>query len=253
VIALSPEDLADLRRWAISGAIVMLAYGGIAAAMVTWHEPIEPDEPAGAIVIDFAPVAVAPTAQETDLPPGPEQMQSPAVPDKPVEKVEEKPEEKIEAKGEEEVEEKVEPKPVEERPRAEVPVTTAPSAAPQTAALPAAPVQGKPNPIAMKAVQAWMGQLSSLLDRHKRYPAESLTRREHGTARVSFSLDRQGRVIESRIVQSSGAAALDEEALALLRRVQPFPVWPREVSAGDHLDLTVPIAFGLSDASGRKR
>lgn len=243
MIAFSPEDLADLRRWAISGAIVVLVYGGIASAMVTWHEPIEPDEPAGAIVIDFAPVAVAPTTQQTDLPAGPEQVQSPAVPDKPVEKVEEKPEEKIEAKGEEKVEEKVEPKPVEERPRPEVPVTTAPSAAPQTAALPAAPVQGKP--IAMKAMKAWMGQLSSLLDRHKRYPEASVTRREHGTAQVFFSLDRQGRVIESHIVQSSGAAALDEEALALLRRVQPFPVWPREVSDGDHLDLTVPIAFGL--------
>jgi protein TonB len=46
-------------------------------------------------------------------------------------------------------------------------------------------------------------------------------------------------------VRSSGAAALDEEALALLRRVQPFPVWPREQFAGDHLDLTVPIRFSL--------
>ena len=72
-----------------------------------------------------------------------------------------------------------------------------------------------------------------------------MTRREQGTAQVFFSLDRQGHVIESRIVRSSGAAALDEEALALLRRVQPFPVWPQEQFAGDHLDLTVPIRFSL--------
>jgi periplasmic protein TonB len=237
MIALAAEDLADLRRWAISGAIVVFAYGGIAAAMVNWHDPVDPAEPAGAIVIELAPEQVA----------APEQVQSDAVPDKPIEKVEEKPEEKIEAKGEEKIEEKVEPKPREEQPRDAVAVTTPPPPElPKVAALPAGPVQGPlSKPIDSKAVQAWMGQLSSLLERHKRYPAAALSGREQGTAQVFFSLDRQGRVIESRIVRSSGAAALDEEALALVRRVQPFPVWPREQFAGDHLDLTVPIRFSL--------
>ena len=63
-------------------------------------------------------------------------------------------------------------------------------------------------------------------------------------AQVFFSLDRQGRVIESRVVRSSGATSLDEEALALLRRAQPFPAPPREL-AGDHVDLTVAIRFNL--------
>ncbi len=45
MIGLAAEDIADLRRWAISGGIVLFAYGGIAAAMVTWHEPAEGREP----------------------------------------------------------------------------------------------------------------------------------------------------------------------------------------------------------------
>ena len=45
-------------------------------------------------------------------------------------------------------------------------------------------------------------------------------------------------------MRSSGATSLDEEALALLRRAQPFPAPPREL-AGDHVDLTVPIRFNL--------
>jgi len=53
-----------------------------------------------------------------------------------------------------------------------------------------------------------------------------------------------GRVIDSRVVRSSGASALDEEALALLRRAQPFPPPPPELS-GQRVDLTVPIRFNL--------
>jgi protein TonB len=40
------------------------------------------------------------------------------------------------------------------------------------------------------------------------------------------------------------ARALDEEALALLRRAQPFPAPPRELP-GERVDLTVPIRFNL--------
>ena len=44
--------------------------------------------------------------------------------------------------------------------------------------------------------------------------------------------------------QLSEAIPAFEEALALLRRAQPFPPPPREL-AGDHVDLTVPIRFNL--------
>ena len=53
-------------------------------------------------------------------------------------------------------------------------------------------------------------------------------------------------MIESRVVRSSGAAALDEEALALLRRAEPFPPPPKEDFRGERVDLTVPIRFNLN-------
>ena len=90
----------------------------------------------------------------------------------------------------------------------------------------------------------WKTQIVALLERNKHYPAAAQSRREQGVAQVFFSLDRQGRVINSRIARSSGANALDEEALALLRRAQPFPAPPRELP-GVHVDLTVPIRFNL--------
>ena len=81
MIGSSPEDVADLRRWVISGALVVLAHGGIAAAMVSWHEPVELAEHAGGILVEFAPLPAAPPAPLTELPPGPEQAMSDAAPE----------------------------------------------------------------------------------------------------------------------------------------------------------------------------
>jgi TonB family protein len=38
---------------------------------------------------------------------------------------------------------------------------------------------------------------------------------------------------------------LDEEALALIRRAQPFPPWPPREIRGEKVELTVPIRFNL--------
>ncbi len=280
MMLLGAEDIADLRRWSICAAIIVLAHGGIAAAMVNWRDADDAAEPAAAIVIEFAPVPVAPPMQQTDLPPGPEQVMSEAAPNVPTETVketiEEKIEQKVEAKLEQKVEEKVDAKPLEEPPpevkpalnpevaieppppqevkqetpqrqvpRPPAPTTSAPQAIPdQTAAVAAAPVQGQPVPNTSNAIPTWKTQIVALLERNKRYPEASQSKREQGVAQVFFSLDRRGRVLESRVVRSSGASALDDEALALLRRAQPFPAPPSELP-GDHVDLTVPIRFNL--------
>ena len=178
MIGFTPEDLVDLRRWAVCAAIVVLTHGGIAAAMVNWRDADEAAEPAAAIVLEFAPVPVAPAMPQMEIPPGPEQVMSDASPNKPTESVEDKIEDKIEqkaeAKLEQKVEEKVDTKPLEEpppevapapdpevaippppvqevkqetpkrqEPRPPAPTTSAPQAIPeQVAAIPAAPTQG---------------------------------------------------------------------------------------------------------------
>ena len=108
----------------------------------------------------------------------------------------------------------------------------------------AAPLQGRPNPKSSNAVPTWSSKIVAQLERYKRYPPDAQSRGEHGVAQVFFTLDRQGRVLESHVLQSSGAAALDAEALALLQRAQPFPAPPAELS-GQQVNLTVPIRFNL--------
>jgi protein TonB len=251
MIMLAAADIAELRRWMISGAIVVLAHGAIAAAMVAWSEEIEPAEPAAAIVVEFAPVPVAPANRETDIPPGPEQVMSEMIEEKPdIKPVEEPPPEVKPAPNPEIAIQPPTPEVKQETPQREEPrppasTTSAPQAAPlEMAAIPAAPVQGRATPKSSNAIPTWKTQIVALLERNKRYPPAAQSRGEHGVAQVFFSLDRQGRVIDSRVVRSSGAPALDEEALALLHRAQPFPAPPTELP-GPHVDLTVPIRFNL--------
>jgi hypothetical protein len=54
MMALTAEDLADLRRWLFAGVVVLLAHGFGAAAILRWHEPVDPAEPTGAIVVEFS-------------------------------------------------------------------------------------------------------------------------------------------------------------------------------------------------------
>jgi protein TonB len=67
---------------------------------------------------------------------------------------------------------------------------------------------------------------------------------EQGVAQLAFSIDRDDHVLSSRIVTSSGFAALDQETLALVQRAQPFPAPPPEVP-GDEIKFMVPVRFSL--------
>ncbi|GGE17671.1 hypothetical protein GCM10011390_41020 [Aureimonas endophytica] len=60
------------------------------------------------------------------------------------------------------------------------------------------------------------------------------------TARVSFSIDRGGRIISAGIASSSGDGAFDREAVALVRRASPVPAPPDGVGSRTTA-LTVPI------------
>ena len=91
---------------------------------------------------------------------------------------------------------------------------------------------------------SWKRRLALHLQRNKRYPHEAQVRRESGTARVAFVVDRHGHIMSSKIVQGSGSQALDHETLELLQRAQPLPTPPADVG-GTQFAFTVPILFEL--------
>ena len=256
----------ELLRWSASAALILVVHAACAAAVVRWqHSIVEPSETAGAVFVDLAPETTSAPAPDVALPPGPQPVEADTAP--PPETVVEQPtERKTEIKADAESAEEplqeqpkvetaevtlpapamkqpVEPPNVETAPPA--PETTAPQAitAPQ-ATVTAAPTPSVPTARTSDALPQWSGRIAVLLERNKRYPASARARREAGVTHVSFVLDRQGRLVSSRVEQSSGVAALDQEALDLLRRAQPFPALPAEV-ADTQVSLTVPIKFAL--------
>jgi protein TonB len=224
----------DLRRWVLSAAVVVGLHAALGVMLTRWHEHVTGDEGSEAIVVDLAPFTGPLTESKNDLAPGPEQQQSTAAPDVQPPKPEEKPQENIErppvlpdADVQLPLEVKPPDKPVEQ-PSPPVPQATSPP---------------RPRPSAAQ-VASWHRRIALQVERHKGYPASARARHETGTAELAFTLDRTGKVVASRVVRTSGFAALDQETIDTVRRAAPFPPPPENLS-GETFDFTVPIRFNI--------
>ncbi len=69
----------------------------------------------------------------------------------------------------------------------------------------------------------WQSALAAHLERFKRYPTAARAHGEQGIAKVAFTIDHEGHLLRSQIVQSSGSPLLDQETLDMLARAQPMP------------------------------
>jgi protein TonB len=99
------------------------------------------------------------------------------------------------------------------------------------------------------ALLARYGQtLSDLLARQQQYPRLAAVRGWEGEVVLKLVIARKGQLVTARVVRSSGHAVLDEHALALVAEAQPFPALPGP-SAGDDLELTVPVHYHLNKKS----
>lgn len=269
-------------RWSLAALVVASAHGTAGWVIANWQRAeAAMGAPPAAVMIELAPLAVAPEAPQQDVAPGPEMVEAQPEPEPPLPEpveppkdVEPPPEPEPVAVPEPEIkipelpplpdaaavltpppkeapkppppEVKPRPKPkpriVErkkpvrpDKPRAEQ--TTAPVAQAQTAARAAAPAAGA-SAASPAANASWRGSLIAHLNRFKRFPNGA----SPGTVQVAFSIDRGGRVLSARLVRGSGDSALDEEAVAMIRRASPVPAPPDGLGGGS-IALAVPIRF----------
>ncbi|MFT3966312.1 MAG: TonB family protein [Sphingobium sp.] len=206
-----------------TGAILLLILGG---ALFTWRTYTAPPAAPTLSVFDVTPPA-APPEPESEKPPGPEQVK------------------------------REKPQPVPDRPPVKPPEIQLPSVNPfpppvvQPVPDPGPPIEratapetkpAPPAPQVSDAKPTWQGQVLAALNRKKRYPAWSMSRREQGVPYVRFTMDREGRVLLVQLERSSGFPDLDREAVALPKRSSPLPK-PPDDKPGDTLELVVPVEF----------
>jgi periplasmic protein TonB len=250
-------------RWGACFALIVGLHLG--AAWIALHR-MPKDEPApapplAAVMIDLAPLPVAPPMPPSEIPPGPKQTLSepptPPAPElqQPLPEAPPSPAPEIAVP----VPPKPKPKPMEHhlpverrQPPKRIPDKTPPAPAttapPQVAAPPApdaaAPAPGASSAQPSNAVPTWQGLLLGRLQQFKRYPYMAQRDRQQGTVNLHFTMDRHGKVLSASVAKSSGFDALDQETLALIHRAEPLPPPPPEVP-GDPLELTVPVQFFL--------
>ncbi len=220
------EDRAQAPRWVGAFLAVTALHAAPLLVAAYWLGPVvvrQVAEPA--ILIDMAPLAAPPSPSEQ--PPGPRQIKAepprvmtPEVDGAPLAR---NPAVAL-------------PLRVPEPPRQETPP------APQTTALPVR--TAPPAPAPSSAATTWQGLLLGQLNKAKRYPVLAQSRRQQGAPWIRFVIDRDGRVLSSRLERSSGFSVLDQEAVALPRRAQPLPRPPVDVP-GQAIELVVPVEFFL--------
>ncbi|WP_082610079.1 energy transducer TonB [Bosea sp. Root381] len=282
-------------RWALAGLIVAGAHGAAGWMIATWQRAeAAMGAPPAAVMIELAPVAVAPEAPPQEVAPGPEMVEAQPEP-QPEPVIEKPPEPEPEPPPPEPVVEPppIEPPPIEEpqpvvQPEPEIKIpelpplpdaaailspppppprpkvverkpppkkrvverrkpinpekpqaerTTAPTAQAQAAPNAAAPTHGASSAPSVSPA-SWRGTLLAHLNRYKRFPSGA----NPGTVQVAFSIDRSGRVLSARLLSGSGSPALDEEAVAMIRRASPVPAPPAGLGGGT-IALAVPVRF----------
>ncbi|MDN5927416.1 MAG: TonB family protein [Hyphomicrobiales bacterium] len=89
---------------------------------------------------------------------------------------------------------------------------------------------------------AYAARLRSHVQRFERYPAEAERNGVTGSARITITIDRGGRLISSRLAASSGSAILDDAARTTAARASPYPPPPNGIG-GRTLTFAATVRF----------
>jgi periplasmic protein TonB len=258
-----PERRNDVFRWSVAAFVVLAVHLGIVAAYLALRPegdqalapfvaievvPAPVESPAAAAA---APEMVSSPPDEQELPPPP-QPQSPPNTQAMVTPLPESEQPTVELPP---PQKPVPMKPAKERPAraseeqrhtkaVHEPRKKATATRTQPVRAASAPTSGAASLGSKQAQVSWRSQLAAHLARYKRYPPEAEAHHDAGTVRLSFTMDRNGRVLSRHLEGSPGSAALDHEVLAMIERAQPLPAFPPSMPQ-TRMTLVVPIRFSL--------
>lgn len=96
---------------------------------------------------------------------------------------------------------------------------------------------------AQAADPAWKRKVSQLIGASFSYPRSAQLRGEQGEAKIKVAISGTGKVISVDLVQSSGSAILDREAVRIPMKVSAYPVPPN----GATTNVVFPISWRINE------
>lgn len=215
--------------------------GGVRQVAVLTLPPPPVEEPPAEQAAPLEPVKTPDTEAISEKPPAqvpPPEPKTPEPPKPPAPK----PQKKVPPKAPEAL--PPPDAPTEEEPRA----SAEQKAGAQSGEGATAPTAGdggtRTDPSAKRDAENYYRTLMSWLNKHKQYPVQAKKAKQQGVVVVRFTFGRDGTVVSADIKTSSGYAALDEEALGILRRASPLPEMPKTMKQ-QQLTIALPIEFTL--------
>lgn len=90
---------------------------------------------------------------------------------------------------------------------------------------------------------AWQKKVGQLIGANFSYPRSAQLRGEQGSAKIKVAISGAGKVLSVDLVQSSGSAILDREAVRIPMKVNNYPAPPN----GATTNIVFPISWRISD------
>ncbi len=94
------------------------------------------------------------------------------------------------------------------------------------------------------SVDEYLSKLTRHLARYHEYPRRARRLGQEGTPVVIFEFDRNGRLLDTRLRDSSSHELLDRAALQLLKDASPLPEVPAEMK-GQSFTYALPVGYKL--------
>jgi periplasmic protein TonB len=243
---LPADDKDSLRRWAVAASVVVILHGCIVLWLMHVRDTSLTGAPPAVIMIELAPLDVAPPAETPpEVTPGPQMMQAKPEEAEPPQTI---PVPELPPAPKPNVVLTTPPKPkpkkiVKEMPKPAVKRAREPPAPRTSAPRAATASKAAASPAASAAeAAAWRSAWSAALNWDRHYPEAARARGEQGTVRLALTIDRGGHVVSARLIASSGSSILDQAALEMARHVSGRPLPPE---MGSSVSLIVPVRYSI--------
>jgi TonB family protein len=252
------EQKPSRRLWILAAVAALALHLGGAALAIAHLRTDDGDDGLGANGVEIAFEMASPKATDDNLPPGPDVDASQASPQLAEQKAEVKETDlpkdlPTEAEDPDRI---VTPndtkKPKEDEPKIATVQTQASEEAPAQEAtsrqtldekVPEAETAKAPNlgigKDKLNLTRDWGRKISAYFELHKKYPDN---KSKATTVKVSLVLNRRGNIVSVAVAESSGDAAFDNAAVSMIRRSDPVPPPPTELT-DDQFSFVLDVNF----------